>query len=161
MIKYGENKEMIKKLEVLVENSVKQDSLIQNQIKLLKDERDTMTNRWKQQIKPVFEIECDEYGGGTSEIEAFLVNSGKIATDIKVIQNNDNGFNIDLPFKNLGEGGKDKIFINFKNRDISKPEEVDLNITLFYKDASGTIGSQQILINKFVQTIEKVMRIKT
>jgi hypothetical protein len=154
MIKYGENKEMINRLEVLVKNSEKQDSLIQNQIQLLKAERDSMEIRWRQQIKPDFAIECDEYFWGGSEIEGFLVNDGKIATDIKVIENYNNGFNVNIPFKDLGEGMRKKIVINFKNqKDITNPEDVNLDITLSFKDASGTICYQRIAINKLIKTV--------
>lgn len=129
------------------------------QTDLLRAERDSLTTRWKQQIRPVFEIECDFFSGGVDEIPAFLVNNGKIATDINVSQNNDNGFNVKIPFKNLGEGMKGKIFINFINKRTARPEQVDLDITLSFKDASGLICYQQIVIKKFAQTIEARMRL--
>jgi hypothetical protein len=127
------------------------------QTELLKAERDSMSIRWKQQIKPVFEIQCDFHSGGTNEIDALLVNNGKIATDIKVIDNN-SFFNVDIPFKNLGEGMKKTIYLNFKDKNITVPEDVDLEITISFKDASGTSCYQKIKIQKFVQSIEKRMR---
>ena len=130
-----------------------------HQTKLLEAERDSLTNRWRLQILPVFEIECNEYNGGYSEIEAFLVNSGKIATDIKVI--NSNGFSIeDIQFKSLGEGMKGKIFLNFKNTEILAPENVDLDLTLSFKDASGTICFQKILIKEFGKSVQKRMKVQ-
>jgi hypothetical protein len=128
----------------------------QKQTKLLTGERDTLAIRWKQQIKPVFEIECDYHSGGTSEIEALLVNSGKIATDIKVIQNS--GFTVNIPFNNLGEGMKMKILLDFIDKDTLNPENVDLEIKLSFKDASGANCYQIIIVKDFIKNVELKMR---
>ena len=128
----------------------------QKQTELLKAERDSLAIRWKQQIKPVFEIECDFHSGGANEIEAFLVNSGKIATNIKVIHNS--GFMMDIPFNNLGEGMKGKILLNFIDKDVSNPGNVDLYIELSFEDASGATCFQTFKMKDFIKNIERKMR---
>lgn len=128
----------------------------QKQTELLKAERDSLAIRWKQQIKPVFEIECDFHSGETKEIEALLVNNGKIATDIKVIHNS--GFSVYIPLNNLGEGMKMKIILNLIDENTLNPENVDLEINLTFKDASGSDCYQNIIIKDFIKNIERKMR---
>lgn len=123
----------------------------QKQTELLIAERDSLAIRWKQQIQPVFEIECDYLGG--YEIEANLINSGKVATDIKVIEITD--FRIEIPFKNLGEGMKGKCFIIVPEIPWSEARYLDLYLKLSFKDVTGNVNFQTIEINDFIDTLEK------
>jgi hypothetical protein len=128
----------IDSLDTISRQSIKQTEILTKQVELLRDEQDflkqqndMLLSQRQTEIEPKLIIEFDSQNGDF--IYANLINNGKIAKIIKIVENTHNDFKIDIPFQYIGEGKEKQIFFQYKSVD-ERNENTLLNFTIFYEN---------------------------
>jgi hypothetical protein len=145
MIKYGENKEMIRELEnqgkliqyqiytlgSIAKESFKQTKQLQRQIDLLNAE-----------IRPEILLKIGSNDGKL--VQAFLLNSGKTARIKKIVFNKNNNLKLITNIEIIGEGKEKEMLF-----EITNIENPILDITIIFFDIDGKRYSKRILIEGY------------
>ncbi len=133
----------IASLDTISRQSIIQTEILKNQVDILKEEQDFLKQQNElslsqrlTEIEPKLIIELDKYNGDV--IYANLINNGKIAKIIKIVENKPNDFIIDIPFQYIGEGKEKQIFFQYKNAN-ERNENTLLNFTLIYENIDKKI----------------------
>jgi|GEM_PF-2454705 len=134
----NDQKKQINKLNTLANESFNHTKLLTNQLESLTDELEFLKEQKKQndenrfsEIEPKLIIEFKNSNGDL--ISASLINNGKNAKIIKVIERKSNDFSINIPFENIGEGKEKEFTIRYKKVE-ERNEKTTLNFTLIYED---------------------------
>jgi hypothetical protein len=133
----------ITNLDTIARQSIIQTNILKKQVELLQDEQDFLKqqndlslSQRQTEIDPKLIIEFDKYNGDL--IYANLINNGKIAKILKIVENTPNDFIIDIPFQYIGEGKEKPIFFQYKNAS-ERNDNIVLNFTLIYEDIDKKI----------------------
>jgi hypothetical protein len=133
----------IASLDTISRQSIKQTEILTKQVELLREEQDFLKqqndlslSQRQTEIEPKLIIEFDNYNGDL--VYANLINNGKIAKILKIVENTPNDFIIDIPFQYIGEGKEKQIFFQYKNAS-ERNENTLLNFTLIYEDIDKKI----------------------
>lgn len=133
----------IASLDTISRQSIKQTEILTKQVELLRDEQDFLKqqnelslSQRQTEIEPKLIIEFDDYNGDL--VYANLINNGKIAKILKIVENTPNDFKIEIPFQYIGEGKEKQIIFQYKNANERK-ENSHLNFTLIYEDIDKKI----------------------
>jgi hypothetical protein len=136
----------ISNLDTISRQSIIQTEILTKQIEILKEEQvflkeqnDLSNSHRKTEIEPKLIIEFDNQNGEI--ITANLINNGKIAKIIKIVENDPNDFIIDFPFQYIGDGKEKQIFFKYKNAS-ERSENTILNFTIIYEDIDKKIKSK-------------------
>lgn len=133
----------INKLDTIANHSMKHTKLLTNQVELLTDEleyqkqQNEISQSYRQiDIEPKLTIEFDSY------FSAKLINNGKPAKILKIIEKKENDFIIDIPFQYIGEGKEKEISFSLKKPDKGFKNTV-ISFILFYQDIENKIKSKE------------------
>lgn len=141
-------KNQINILTLTAIQSIKQNTKLNEQIKILKknieileSENKESKTRWDIQNKPDLKIKFDDDIYDITRIGRIIYNNGGIAKDIKIIENKGNSYQVSLDNNFIGAG--EEIDISF----ISKTKTNNkLNITLTYNTIDGIKYYQNMYI---------------
>lgn len=133
----------IASLDTISRQSIKQTEILTKQVELLREEQDFLKqqndlslSQRNTEIEPKLIIEFDNCNGDL--VFANLINNGKIAKILKIVEKTPNDFIIDIPFQYIGEGKEKQIFFQYKNAN-ERNENTLLNFTLIYEDIDKKI----------------------
>ena len=154
-----ELQKQIDKLDIVATQSLEHTKLLTDQVILLTDELDfqkqqneiSLSHR-QIDIEPKLIVEFEYFNGDI--VSAKLINNGKSAKIIKVVEKKLNEFQIDIPFQYIGEGKEKPIFFKYKKPQ-ERNEKTALDFTLIYQDIDNKIKSKEFSFIDIEGIIEK------
>lgn len=145
----------ISKLDTIATQSLEHTRLLTKQLAFFKEELDfhklSLSHR-KKEVEPKLIIELEDYNGDI--VTAKLINNGKIARIIKIVENKPNDFIIDIPHVYIGESKELPISFRYKNTQEGNNNAI-LNFTITYEDIDKKINSKIFRFKNLEDIINK------